>query len=64
MEEVQRPQEEIDKLQTSFSDELGSAAVDDTADQLAMSERMATIQMKASGERQLLEVVKLRVLYL
>uniref|UniRef100_A0A8C7KDH8 Spectrin repeat containing, nuclear envelope 1b n=1 Tax=Oncorhynchus kisutch TaxID=8019 RepID=A0A8C7KDH8_ONCKI len=62
VEEVQRLQEEIDKLQTSFSDELGSDAVDDTAHQLAMqstltvlSERMATIQMKASGERQLLE---------
>uniref|UniRef100_A0A4W5RRV1 Spectrin repeat containing, nuclear envelope 1b n=1 Tax=Hucho hucho TaxID=62062 RepID=A0A4W5RRV1_9TELE len=62
VEEVQRLQEEIDKLQTSFSDQLGSAAVDGTADQLAMqstltvlSQRMATIQMKASGERQLLE---------
>uniref|UniRef100_A0A8C7ULC6 Spectrin repeat containing, nuclear envelope 1b n=1 Tax=Oncorhynchus mykiss TaxID=8022 RepID=A0A8C7ULC6_ONCMY len=62
VEEVQRLQEEIDKLQTSFSDQLGSDAVDDTAHQLAMqstltvlSERMATIQMKASGKRQLLE---------
>ncbi|XP_052352542.1 nesprin-1-like isoform X4 [Oncorhynchus keta] len=62
VEEVQRLQEEIDKMQTSFSDELGSDAVDDTAHQLAMqstltvlSERMATIQMKVSGERQLLE---------
>lgn len=63
-EEIQSLQEDIDKLQTSFSEELGTDAVDsDTADQLAMqstltvlAERMATIHMKATGKRQLLEV--------
>ncbi|XP_045574102.1 nesprin-1 isoform X3 [Salmo salar] len=62
-EEIQSLQEDIDKLQTSFSEELGTDAVDsDTADQLAMqstltvlAERMATIHMKATGKRQLLE---------
>lgn len=63
-EEIQNLQEDIDKLQTSFSEELGTDAVDsDTADRLAMqstltvlAERMATIHMKATGKRQLLEV--------
>lgn len=63
-EEIQSLQEDIDKLQTSFSEDLGTDAVDsDTADRLAMqstltvlAERMATIHMKATGKRQLLEV--------
>lgn len=62
-------QKEIDRLQTSFSEDLASDAVDsDMADQLAMqsslavlAERMATIHMKASGKQQLLEVVFLKV---
>lgn len=57
-------QEEIDRLQTSFTEDLATDAVDsDMADQLAMqsslavlAERMATIHMKASGKQQLLEV--------
>ncbi len=61
-------QEEINRLQTSFTEDLASDAVDaDMADQLAMqsslavlAERMATIHMKASGKRQLLEVVSVK----
>lgn len=64
MEEIVKLQNDIDALQSSFTEELISDAVDsDSADQLAMqstltvlSERMATIHMKASGKRQLLEV--------
>ncbi|XP_032356678.1 nesprin-1 isoform X1 [Etheostoma spectabile] len=63
IEEIQSVQEEIDRLQTSFTEDLASDAVDsDVADQLAMhsslavlAERMATIHMKASGKQQLLE---------
>lgn len=64
IEEIQSAQEEIDRLQTSFTEDLATDAVDsDMADQLAMqsslavlAERMATIHMKASGKQQLLEV--------
>lgn len=64
MEEIIRLQDDIDGLQSSFTEELMSDAVDsDSADQLAMqstltvlADRMATIHMKASGKRQLLEV--------
>lgn len=65
IEEIQSVQEEINKLQTSFTEDLASNAVDsDMADQLAMqsslavlAERMATIHMKATGKQQILEVV-------
>lgn len=58
-------QEDINRLQTSFTEDLASNAVEsDMGDQLAMqsslavlAERMATIHMKASGKQQLLEVV-------
>lgn len=64
IEEIQSAQQEIDLLQTNFTEDLASDAVDsDMADQLAMqsslavlAERMATIHMKASGKQQLLEV--------
>lgn len=64
MEEIVRLQDVIDGLQSSFTEELMSDVVDsDSSDQLAMqstltvlAERMATIHMKASGKRQLLEV--------
>lgn len=56
-------QEEITELQTSLAQELVSEPLDAEADQLALqstltvlAERMATIRMKASGKRQLLEV--------
>uniref|UniRef100_UPI0037E92F69 nesprin-1 isoform X2 n=1 Tax=Semicossyphus pulcher TaxID=241346 RepID=UPI0037E92F69 len=63
IEEIQSVQEEINRLQTSFTEDLASEAVDsDMADQLAMqsslavlAERMATIHMKASGKQQVLE---------
>ncbi|XP_061651777.1 nesprin-1 isoform X12 [Phyllopteryx taeniolatus] len=66
IEEIQSAQEDIDRLQTSFTEDLSAAATSavdsDTADQLAvrsslavLAERMATIHMKASGKRQLLE---------
>lgn len=62
-------QNDIDRLQTSFTEDLASDAVDsDMADQLAMqsslavlAERMATIHMKATGKQQLLEVIFLKV---
>lgn len=62
-------QEEIDRLQTSFTEDLATDAVDsDMADQLAMqsslavlAERMATIHMKASGKQQILEVFFLKI---
>ena len=62
-------QEEIDRLQASFTEDLASDAVDsDMADQLAMhsslavlAERMATIHMKASGKQQLLEVLFVKI---
>ncbi|PIO02913.1 hypothetical protein AB205_0113040, partial [Aquarana catesbeiana] len=63
MDEILMLQEEISKLQASFADELVSESLDsEAADQLALqstltvlAERMATIRMKASGKRQLLE---------
>lgn len=55
-------QDEIGELQTCFSEELADSD-DEAGDQLALQstltvlgERMATIRMKASGKRQLLEV--------
>lgn len=64
MQEIQRVQEEIDRLQAGFTEDVATNAVDsDLADHLAMqsslavlAERMATIHMKASGKQQLLEV--------
>ncbi|XP_039537650.1 nesprin-1-like isoform X2 [Pimephales promelas] len=63
MEEIVRLQDDIDGLQSSLTEELMSDVVEsDSSDQLAMqstltvlAERMATIHMKASGKRQLLE---------
>ncbi|XP_041831658.1 nesprin-1-like [Melanotaenia boesemani] len=63
MDEVLMLQDEIGELQTCFSEELADSDSDgDTGDQLALQstvtvlgERMATIRMKASGKRQLLE---------
>lgn len=62
-------QEDINRLQTSFTEDLASNAVEsDMGDQLAMqsslavlAERMATIHMKASGKQQLLEVVLVKI---
>lgn len=58
-------QDEINKLQEEFTEDLATSSVD-SSDQLAMqssltvlAERMATIHMKASGKQQLLEVVSL-----
>lgn len=64
MDEILMLQEEIGELQTWFSEELADGDGDGEAgDHLALQstltvlgERMATIQMKASGKRQLLEV--------
>lgn len=64
MDEILMLQEEIGELQTCFSEELADSDGDGEAgDQLALQstltvlgERMATIRMKASGKRQLLEV--------
>lgn len=64
MDEILMLQEEIGELQTWFSEELADSDGDGEAgDQLALQstltvlgERMATIRMKASGKRQLLEV--------
>lgn len=64
MDEILMLQEEIGELQTCFSEELADSDSDsEPADQLALQstltvlgERMATIRMKASGKRQLLEV--------
>ena len=64
MKEIDSLQEEIDRLQASFTEELACDSADsDMANQLAMqsslavlAERMATIRMKASGRWQLLEV--------
>uniref|UniRef100_A0A3B4YE87 Spectrin repeat containing nuclear envelope protein 1 n=1 Tax=Seriola lalandi dorsalis TaxID=1841481 RepID=A0A3B4YE87_SERLL len=63
MDEILMLQEEIGELQTCFSEELADSDSDGEAgDQLALQstltvlgERMATIRMKASGKRQLLE---------
>ncbi|XP_061127011.1 nesprin-1-like isoform X2 [Syngnathus typhle] len=63
MDEIMMLQEEIGELQTCFSEELLDGDGDgEPADQLALQstltvlgERMATIRMKASGKRQLLE---------
>ncbi|KAG7275358.1 hypothetical protein CRUP_007914 [Coryphaenoides rupestris] len=63
MDEIMMLQEEIGELQTCFSEELLGDGDGDGGDQLALQstltvlgERMATIHMKASGKRQLLEV--------
>lgn len=66
MDEILMLQEEIGELQTCFSEELADSDSDsdgEPGDQLALhstltvlGERMATIRMKASGKRQLLEV--------
>lgn len=64
MDEILMLQEEITELQTSLAQELVSEPLEaEAADQLALqstltvlAERMATIRMKASGKRQLLEV--------
>lgn len=64
MGDITRLQDDIDELQSNFAEDLVSESVDsDTAEQLAMqstltvlSDRMATIQMKATGKHQLLEV--------
>ncbi|KAJ0062831.1 hypothetical protein NL108_008118 [Boleophthalmus pectinirostris] len=61
--EIQTVQDEIDRLQLNFTEDLVSDSVDsEMADQLAMqsslsvlAERMATIHMKASGKQQQLE---------
>lgn len=58
-------QEDINRLQECFTQDVSSSAVDsDMADQLAMqsslavlAERMATIHMKASGKQRQLEVI-------
>ncbi|KAG7239212.1 hypothetical protein INR49_029965 [Caranx melampygus] len=63
MDEILMLQDEIGELQTCFSEELADSDSDGEAgDQLALQstltvlgERMATIRMKASGKRQLLE---------
>lgn len=64
MDEILMLQDEIGELQTCFSEELADSDSDgEPGDQLALQstltvlgERMATIRMKASGKRQLLEV--------
>ncbi|XP_061756512.1 nesprin-1-like isoform X2 [Nerophis ophidion] len=63
MDEILMLQDEIGELQTCFSEELADNDSDgEASDQLALQstltvleERMATIRMKASGKRQLLE---------
>ncbi|XP_009975913.1 PREDICTED: nesprin-1-like, partial [Tauraco erythrolophus] len=63
MDEILMLQEEITELRTSLAQELVSEPLEtEAADQLALqstlmvlAERMATIRMKASGKRQLLE---------
>lgn len=63
-EEILTVQEEIERLQKNFTEDLASNDVDsDMAEQLAMqaslavlAERMATIHMKATGKQQILEV--------
>ncbi|KAJ0008745.1 hypothetical protein NQD34_016160 [Periophthalmus magnuspinnatus] len=67
--EIQTVQDEIDRLQLNFTEDLVSDSVDsEMADQLAMqsslsvlAERMATIHMKASGKQQQLECVSDRL---
>lgn len=64
MDEILMLQDEIGELQMCFSEELAESDCDgDAGEQLALQstltvlgERMATIRMKASGKRQLLEV--------
>ncbi|XP_043945040.1 nesprin-1 isoform X2 [Protopterus annectens] len=63
LDEIMSLQEEINELQTRFAEDLLSDTGDtDTVGQVAMhstltvlAERMATIRMKASGKKQLLE---------
>lgn len=65
MDEILMLQDEIGELQMCFSEELAESDGDgDAGEQLALQstltvlgERMATIRMKASGKRQLLEVI-------
>lgn len=62
--DITRLQDDIDELQSNFAEDLITDSVDpDTAEQLAMqstllvlSDRLATIHMKASGKQQILEV--------
>lgn len=64
MDEILMLQDEIGELQMCFTEELADSDSDgEPGDQLALQstltvlgERMATIRMKASGKRQLLEV--------
>ena len=64
MDEILMLQDEIGELQTCFAEELADSDSDgEPGDQLALQstltvlgERMATIRMKASGKRQLLDV--------
>lgn len=63
MDEILMLQDEIGELQMCFSEELAESD-GDAGEQLALQstltvlgERMATIRMKASGKRQLLEVI-------
>ena len=68
MDEILMLQDEIGELQTCFSEELAdNDGEGEAGDQLALQstltvlgERMATIRMKASGKRQLLEVDTIR----
>ncbi|TSO25166.1 Nesprin-1 [Bagarius yarrelli] len=63
MEDITRLQDDIDQLQSDYAEDLISESVEsDTVEQLAMqstltvlSDRMATIHMKAAGKQQLLE---------
>lgn len=63
MDEILMLQDEIAELRTCFSEELADCGDGKAGDQMALrstltvlGERMATIRMKASGKRQLLEV--------
>lgn len=63
MDEILMLQDEIGELQACFSEELADDSDGKAGDQMALrstltvlGERMATIRMKASGKRQLLEV--------
>lgn len=72
MDEILMLQDEIGELQTCFSEELADSDSDGEAgDQLALQstltvlgERMATIRMKASGKRQLLEVGARKMIFI
>ncbi len=72
MDEILMLQDEIGELQTCFSEELADSDSDgEPGDQLALQstltvlgERMATIRMKASGKRQLLEVRRSKMIFI